>query len=468
MPEKDTGQDLSKAKVFFEKARKIAETDNFDYAIDMYMEGLRCAPDAVDEGHVKLREMAFARKMKGGAGPSVMDKIKHMGGKAPLERMINAEYLFAKDPGNLKYAEAILNAAASGGYKETVKWIADTIFQANNNTDKPSVQTYILLKDRYEEIGQLERALMACQFALRLQKEDEELTDEFKRLSAELTVSKGRYDQEGDFRQSIKGREEQERMQSQENTVKTEECRLSAVEHARKVLAQDPDLVINIFNLADALSDMPDNAAESEAMELLDRAHKKTCDFSFQRRRGQIKIKQFKRMIKETEASIVSNPDNAPGKAMLSELSSQLRAYELEHFRSCVQNYPTDLSSKYEYGLRLLHNKQYDDAIPLFQDAKKDPRYRIAAMDKAGLCFFLKGWYPDAIEVFTKALVVHELKDDGIAKELQYNLARTYEESGDAEKALELYRKIAQFDFGYKDVHMRIDNLRNKTEKSSS
>ena len=57
MPEKDTGHDLSRAKVFFEKARKIAETDNFDYAVDMYMEGLRCAPDAVDEGHIKLREI---------------------------------------------------------------------------------------------------------------------------------------------------------------------------------------------------------------------------------------------------------------------------------------------------------------------------------------------------------------------------------------------------------------------------
>ena len=31
---------LAKAAAFFERARKLAESNNFDYAIDMYLEGL--------------------------------------------------------------------------------------------------------------------------------------------------------------------------------------------------------------------------------------------------------------------------------------------------------------------------------------------------------------------------------------------------------------------------------------------
>ena len=53
---------------------------------------------------------------------------------------------------------------------------------------------------------------------------------------------------------------------------------------------------------------------------------------------------------------------------------------------------------------------------------------------------------------------------------LPRNLARCYEEQAEREKALELYRKIAQLDFGYKDVRRRIDNLRGeggKTEPAS-
>lgn len=73
----------------------------------------------------------------------------------------------------------------------------------------------------------------------------------------------------------------------------------------------------------------------------------------------------------------------------------------------------------------------------------------------------MKGWFADAIDVFTQAIEAYHIKDDTTAKELRYNLARAYEEQGDNEKALEIYRKIAQLDFAYKDVRQRVDKLRN-------
>ena len=60
---KDIG-DTVKAGAFFERAGKVALTDNFDYAIDMYMEGLRRAPDVLEDGHVPLRKMALVRQGK--------------------------------------------------------------------------------------------------------------------------------------------------------------------------------------------------------------------------------------------------------------------------------------------------------------------------------------------------------------------------------------------------------------------
>ncbi len=47
-----------------------------------------------------------------------------------------------------------------------------------------------------------------------------------------------------------------------------------------------------------------------------------------------------------------------------------------------------------------------------------------------------------------------------MAKDLRYNLARSYEEDGTVEKALEGYRKLAQLDFGFKDVRDRVNKLR--------
>ena len=452
----------AKAEVFFERARKVASTNNFDYAIDMYLEGLRRTPDALEQGHIKLHKLALQRQVKGGKKPSMVEKIKRLRGKTALEQMLNAEYLFAKDPDHLPYAEAILKAAVTGGYNKTVKWIADLIFQANNAAQKPSFQTYLLLKDSYAAIGQFDRALSACQRACQLKPENGALADDFQRLSAELTVARGKYDQGGDFRKSIKNRQAQEKLQAQQTVVKTEDYRTVAVKEARKALADEPELPRNIFNLAEALSDLQTDEAENEAAELLENTYERKKDFSFKQRAGQIKIKQLKRKIREAQASLDAKPDDVQANSRLSELSAQLNTTELEHYRLCVANYPTDLRAKYEYGIRLTNNKQYDDAIPLFQEAQRDPRHKISAMDKIGLCFYMKGWFTDAIDVFTQAIDSYEIKDDGIAKELRYNLGRSYEHQGDTDKALEVYRRIAQLDFGYKDVRQRVDRLRNK------
>jgi tetratricopeptide (TPR) repeat protein len=465
MPD-DNSKAAAKAKAFFDKARKVAETDNFDYAIDMYIQGLRYAPDALMEGHLPLCELGLQRREKGGKKSSMMDKVKRLRGKTPLEQMLNAEYLFVKNPDHLPYAEAMLKAAVAGGYEKTANWIANLIFQTANDSEKPSVNTYILLKDAYCTLGQYDKAVAACQRASKLRPDDKELSDEYKDLSAELTMARGKYDGEGDFRKSIKDRESQEKRQAQAAVIKTEDYLAKAVEDARAKMTQNPDLPSNIIELADALADLETEEAENNAIKLLENAYQKKSDFSFQRRAGLIKIKQFKRRIKETQAALESNPDDAQAKAALEELSAQLDAIELEHYRLCVKNYPTDLSAKYDYAVRLTKNKQYNEAIPLFQEAQRDPRRKIAAMNQVGVCFFAKGWLDDAIDVFTQAMNSYELKEDATAKELRYNLARAYEEQGDAQKALDVYRKIAQIDFAYKDVSQRVDDLRTKQKKS--
>jgi len=458
MPEEDI--QTAKAKAFFEKAQKVAESSNFDYAIDMYLEGLHYTPEAIEQAHLPLCELALQRQGKGGKKPSVMERMKRLGGKTPLEQMLNAEYLFAKDPGHLPYAEAMLKAAVLGDYRRTADWIANLIFQTNNAARKPSVRTYILLKNSYVALGQFDKAVAACQRAARLKPDDGELADEYKNLSAELTMARGKYDTEGDFRKSIKDREWQEKLQAQASIVKTEDYRLKAVEDARSKIAQNPDLPANIFNLTDALSDMENDKDENDAIALLENTHKAKKDFSFKQRAGLLRIKQLRRKIREAKTALETKDDDAQAKAGLEELSAQLNNTELEHYRLCVENYPTDLHAKYEYGVRLVRNEQYNEAIPFFQEAQKDPRRKIAAMGKTGFCFFMKGWLADAIDVFTKAINSYEIKDDTVGKELRYNLARAYEQQGDADKALEIYRKIAQVDFKFKDVSQRVDKLR--------
>ena len=451
---------LAAARLFFAKGADAAAGNNLDYAIDLYLEGLRKDPEALEEGHLALVKLGLHRKAKGGKKPSMIERTKLFRGKTPLEQMLNAEFLFAKDPSHLPYAEAMLKAAVAGGFTKTANWIANLIFQTNNAVERPSFHTYVLLKNSYKALGQWDKAVVACQRAVKLKPEDAPLAEEYKNLSAELTVSRGRYDTAEDFRTSIKDPEKQALLYAQDRLVKTEDWRQAAVQEARKAYASDPNLPKNIYNLAAALAEQDADQAENEAIGLLEDASGRLHEYGFRHRAGQVRIKQLSRKWHAARQRLEQNPQDPKAKATVDDLAQHITAAELEHYRLGVRNYPTDLKLKYEYALRLVKNSRLDEAIPMFQEAQKDPSRRIGAMNQIGTCFYVKGWLADAVDVFTAALNEHEVKDDAMGKELRYNLARTYEEMGQADKALEIYRKIAQLDFAYKDLGARIAKLR--------
>ncbi|MFA7486258.1 MAG: tetratricopeptide repeat protein, partial [Phycisphaerae bacterium] len=429
----------------------------FDYAIDMYIEGLRLEPDDVKNGHIPLRQLALLRQSRGGKKPSIAQRIKSVGGKTPLEQMLKAEVLLARDPDNLTYAYSMLKAAVAAGYTKTAQWLADLLFEANAGADKPSVSSYIMIKDAYSSIGKYDKAAAACYQAMKLKPDDDELADEYKRLGAEITVSKGKYDTGENFRKAVKDIDRQDMLAAKDGIVKSDAYRNTLIEAARAEVIQHPDSVSSILNLANTLADLESEDAENEAMKILEDAYVAKMDFSLKKRAGEIAITQLRRKIRKARA------DSADEQA-IGELKKQLNEELLEHWKLCVQNYPTDLGAKYEYGLVLLENGLYDDAIPLLQQAQNDPRRKIQAMSKIGLCFYHKGWLNDAIDVFSQAIDAHEIKDDAIGKELRYNMGLCYQKLGQTEKALDVFRKIAQVDFAYRDVGNLVEELRKQGE----
>ncbi len=446
-------QDLEKAQTFFARAKEIAQRNNFDYAISMYIEGLHLDPDNLIQGHLPLRELALLRQSRKGKKPTMVERVKYLRGKDTLEQMLNAEYLLAKDPDHLPYLQAMLKAAYTSGYTKTTQWLADLLFVATNGSEHSSVHAYVLLKDAYESIGQYEKAIVACMRASELKPSDHELSDEYKRLSAELTVSKGKYDQQGDFRKAIKDSEAQKILQASDGVVKSDDFRETQIKDARAQLAKNPGLSQNIFNISNILAQTETDEAENEAIELLENTYSSSRDFSFKQRAGEIRINQLKRNLRKARRT-------AGAGQKVTEMLEKLNQTQLEHWREVAENYPTDLHAKYEYADRLLADKEYEKAIPLFQEAQRDPRRRIKAMGKIGVCFFLKGWTTDAMEIFQQAIDSYEIKDDAVAKDLHYNLGLCYEKLGNNDEALEIYRKIAQIDFDYRDVSKRVDRLR--------
>ena len=286
------------------------------------------------------------------------------------------------------------------------------------------------------------------------------LADEVKNVSARAAMFKGNYDQGKDFSGSIKDKESQELLHSQDAVVKTDDYKAKAVALARKKLAEEPNSYVNRVKLCDALVELGSDESYNEAVSMLKKYYRDTKDFAYRRYLGEIEIKYHRKKLTLARRSYSANTGNEELKRAIMQMTAKLNKLEFDHFELCVRNYPTDMKFKYELALRYLLRRDFDKAIPLFQDARKEPRLKIFAMNKLGICFFHKAWYDDAIDIFNEAIDSYEIDDNDIAKELRYNLARSLEESKKHKEALEIFRKLAQIDYEYKDVRQRIDALR--------
>ena len=296
---------------------------------------------------------------------------------------------------------------------------------------------------------------------------DASLEHEMRDLAARTTMQQGNYDNDTDFRSSIKDRDSQDKLHDQGNLVQSDDARADTVALARQEYEQDPDIPGKIDRYVSALCATEKVENEQLAIEVLEKAFADLGQFRYRQQAGEVRNRRLFKNLRALQGRLKRSPDDQTLKSQVRTAAVKLLKSELVHYKLCVENYPTDAKLKYEYARRLMQAKQYDQAIPLFQEARTDPRQRLTALAGIGQCFFYKAWYPDAIETYQEALSLVERKEGQMAKELLYNLARAYQADGDDENALASYRKVAQIDFNYSDVKARVDALRKSQREKS-
>jgi len=105
-------EDRKKAQTFFSHGTSMAGSGQYDYAISMFLDGLRLDPDSVD-AHQKLRETSLKRKASGGKSLGMLEAMKlKKASKDDKENLLNAEKLLAHDPGNTDHMLSIAQNAA--------------------------------------------------------------------------------------------------------------------------------------------------------------------------------------------------------------------------------------------------------------------------------------------------------------------------------------------------------------------
>lgn len=456
--------DQAKARKFFERGKTVADTGNYDYAISMYFEGLAIDPDAV-EAHQTLREISMMRKASGGKDLGMMEKMKlKRPTKNDRQNMLNAERMLAYDPGNMDPMVAMMQNAHRAGFYDTVLWIGNLLLRANLDSKNPEFHKFLTLKDIYQDLKKWKLAIECCQQALRLRPDDMDLPTELKNLGAFETMDIGGYQTSTNFQESIRDKEKQQELVNRDKDVVSEDVIAKRLREAEAHWRADPGEYGKLMKYVECLENTEDAESENRAIELLEDVYAKSRQFRFRQRVGKIKMAQMARMERSLRAAVKAEPNAEALKKDYAQFRREQVEFELAEYTLATENYPTDLSSRYQTALRLAELDRYDEAIPLLQQSRSDPKLRNRAGLDLGKAFLKAGFVDEAVDTLQELIEGYELKGDDLSKEMYYWSGRALEEKGQIEPASKRYSQVFMWEASYRDVQTRIKAIRAKRQ----
>ncbi|MBL8964388.1 MAG: hypothetical protein KF787_04635 [Phycisphaeraceae bacterium] len=458
-----------KAERFFSHARTVHETTNYEYAMQLWLSGLRLDPTSMPgmQGFFKSAA-AFLDKAGEKARPS-KDVIKPISSGSPVDRYLTALLEWGMKPLDPAPAVRCVELGAGIGLKEPVEWIGVRAFNCVVKDKKPRKDLLLKLKEAANKSGAYTLAVQSAEAALRLDPTDGPLAAEIRNLSAQETMNKGGFDRAGEvggFRANIKDAEKQRMLEAQDSIVKsagTLDALIKSAEEDHTARPTDiPAAQVFIKRLMERAR--PDD--EARALKLMDEMYSMTKQFIFREQAGDLRMRIARRKIVILKETAESRPTDAAAQAAYDKAQRDLLEYELEEFRLRVEAYPTDLGRKYRLAEKYFNLGLLEESIALFQESQNDPKLRGDSLKFLGRSFLKIGWINEAIETFRKALDGRDLLPD-LALELRYDLMRALKGKGQhdrdlgaAEEADKIASSIAIQQITYRDIRAQRDELK--------
>jgi len=475
-PDRLVGSEAGKARAhkLFEHALKAEETRNYDYAVELYVNGLALWPDALDEGLKKLRVVATARKLSGGKPAGFLVKRKYpTSGKDAATNLNNALHLFGLSPSDLGCMEAILQLAAKARCDVVAQWIAPVLADAYNNAKKLSASRY---RTACEAMGAaaelatkhgnddgateiLRAAIATAEIWVRHNTESSTAQKARADATGNLAIVRGKFDRADDFTDSLKDADSQHDLRDRDKQTHTVDRMQQLIDRARDDWEANPGVANKLLSLVDLMVRAETDEMENEAVKLLKREYASSENYVLKQKADDVAIRQHGRARRAIVAKLKVDPQRPDLRKQLKLHDREINEFETRVYEERSKQYPTDMRVKYELARRLFHGGRIDEAIPLFQQARSDARVRGDCRLHLGKCFFAKKFFDQAIDVLRRGLDELGLGGGRLLHELNYWLARALEASGDAEEARKTFGHLIQLDYNYRDARLRLERL---------
>lgn len=456
-----------KAKSFFDWAHARHESGAYEYAMRLWLDGLRQDPGSLPgmEGFFRSAAAHIAEK-----GKKVGDAAKAVSGSGDLDRYLKSLLEWALDPADLIPAMRAMETSSKLKLVEPTGWVADRV-RVLVQRDKPTRKDLFLkLRDAYDVSNQPDKALDMAERALKLDPTDGALAADIRNLAAKSAMNRGGYAQTGQaggFRANIRDAEKQRQLEERDRIVKTEATVDRLVTDADAELARRPDDLPTIKILSQRLRERGRPEDLDRAHALLMQAYGKFQQFELRQAAGDIRIKQAKSRAAEARQRLAASPEDAAAKSAAERAARELLDLEVAELKLRVEAYPTDLGLRYELGRRFFALGNDEEAIQHFQEARHDAKHRVPTLNMMGQCFLRMGWLDEAEASFRDGLAANADATPELTLELQYGLMmaleRSAEDNRDAAKADEadkLASQIAIKQIGYRDIRARREAIK--------
>jgi tetratricopeptide (TPR) repeat protein len=179
-------------------------------------------------------------------------------------------------------------------------------------------------------------------------------------------------------------------------------------------------------------------------------------DVSLEEKERELTIEYFDNSISQWHQTHLADPSNLEVKNSWEQAITQKKLYEKSQLESLVQRYPNDYGYRYELGVNLFENEDYENCLSHFQLAQRNAKVRLDAILYLGRAYSRKNFYDLAIEQFSILKNEIQVMDDR-KKDAIYELGCCFESMGKKDKAIEEFKVVYSADISFRDVADKIN-----------
>ena len=441
------------------KGMEALQRDNFDYAVDLFMQVLKNSPGCVD----CRKALRHAQVGKAGAGGGMFKKMWGSASNAPqvakgnlalrndpAEALFIAEQILGSDPNNSGGHKLAAEAALALTMPRTAV-LSLEVLARNNPRDKETIIQFGIALADIGEVVKAERILADLQRQMPI---DQDVNMALKNLSARRTLNEGGYDKAKDegssYRDMLKDKVASAKLEQEQRMVKSEDVAERLIgEYETRLAGADAGNVRLTRSLAELYTQkkrFADALKQYDKLKAADTGNDPTLDKAITDTRARLMDHEMAQL----------DPTSEDYAARQADLTAQKQAMQLEECRRRVEKFPTDLAIRYELGVLFFQAGKIGEAIQEFQKAQNNPHKRLGAMNYLAQCFAKRKMYDLAAKTLQNAIKEKPVFDDE-KKDLIYNLGSVLEAMNKKEEAIEQFKQIYETDIGYRDVAAKVD-----------